>query len=150
MTVEVRFKALSPELGATIPFPKQMSEGAAGMDVCAALEASVVIAPGERAMIPCGFAMAVPEGYEVQVRPRSGLAWKKGITVLNTPGTIDADYRGEVKVVLINHGTEPFEIQKGERIAQLVVAEVPRVSVQVVDTLEDTDRGTGGFGSTGV
>ena len=101
-------------------------------------------------MIPCGFAMAVPQGYEVQVRPRSGLAWKKGITVLNTPGTIDADYRGEVKVVLINHGTEPFEIQKGERIAQLVVAEVPRVSVQVVDSLEDTDRGAGGFGSTGV
>ena len=127
-----------------------MSEGAAGMDVCAALEAEVVIQPGERAMIPCGFAMAVPQGYEVQVRPRSGLAWKKGITVLNTPGTIDADYRGEVKVVLINHGTEPFEIQKGERIAQLVVAEVPRVSVQVVDSLEDTDRGAGGFGSTGV
>ena len=101
-------------------------------------------------MIPCGFAMAVPQGYEVQVRPRSGLAWKKGITVLNTPGTIDADYRGEVKVVLVNHGTEPFEIQKGERIAQLVVAEVPRVSVQVVDSLEDTDRGAGGFGSTGV
>ena len=101
-------------------------------------------------MIPCGFAMAVPQGYEVQVRPRSGLAWKKGITVLNTPGTIDADYRGEVKVVLINHGTEPFEIQKGERIAQLVVAEVPRVKVSVVDSLEDTDRGAGGFGSTGV
>ena len=89
-------------------------------------------------------------GLRGQVRPRSGLAWKKGITVLNTPGTIDADYRGEVKVVLINHGTEPFEIQKGERIAQLVVAEVPRVSVQVVDSLEDTDRGAGGFGSTGV
>ena len=150
MSVEVRFKALSPELGDSIPFPKQMSEGAAGMDVCAALEAAVVIQPGERAMIPCGFAMAVPVGYEVQVRPRSGLAWKKGITVLNTPGTIDADYRGEVKVVLINHGTEPFEIQKGERIAQLVVAQVPRVSVQVVDSLEETDRGAGGFGSTGV
>ena len=150
MAVVVRFKALSPELSDTMPFPKQMSEGAAGMDVCAALEAPVVIAPGERTMIPCGFAMAVPHGYEVQVRPRSGLAWKKGITVLNTPGTIDADYRGEVKVVLINHGTEPFEIQKGERIAQLVVAEVPRVNVQVVDSLEDTDRGAGGFGSTGV
>jgi len=127
-----------------------MSDAAAGMDVCAAVEASVVIQPGERAMIPCGFAMAVPQGYEVQVRPRSGLAWKKGITVLNTPGTIDADYRGEVKVVLINHGTEPFEIQKGERIAQLVVAEVPRVEVQIVDSLDETDRGAGGFGSTGL
>ncbi len=150
MSVLVRFKALSAALGSEIPFPKQMSDAAAGMDVCAAVEASVVIQPGERAMIPCGFAMAVPQGYEVQVRPRSGLAWKKGITVLNTPGTIDADYRGEVKVVLINHGTEPFEIQKGERIAQLVVAEVPRVEVQIVDSLDETDRGAGGFGSTGL
>ena len=150
MTVEVRFKALSPELGDSIPFPKQMSEGAAGMDVCAALEAGVVIQPGERAMIPCGFAMAVPQGYEVQVRPRSGLAWKKGITVLNTPGTIDADYRGEVKVILVNLGDTDFVVSRGMRIAQMVIAPVTRCHIETVTELTDTSRGDGGFGSTGV
>lgn len=107
------------------------------------------MAPGARAIVPCGFAMALPTGHEAQVRPRSGLAAKHGVTVLNAPGTIDADYRGEVKVILINHGSEPFEIRRGDRIAQLVVAPVSAVSFSERETLDATSRGAGGFGSTG-
>lgn len=147
--IDVQIQVLNPRLGTEIPLPKQMSAHAAGLDLCAVIEAPIVMAPGTRALIPCGFAMAVPPGYEAQVRPRSGLAAKHGITLLNSPGTIDADYRGEVKVLLINHGHEPFEVKAGERVAQLVIAAVPAVRLEVVTQLAATDRGSGGFGSTG-
>ncbi len=126
-----------------------MSAAAAGMDLCACLDAPVVIAPGARALLPTGLAIALPDGHEGQVRPRSGLAAKHGVTVLNSPGTIDADYRGEVKVILVNHGAEPFTVEHAERIAQLVVAPVARVTLAEVASLDDTPRGRGGFGHTG-
>ena len=127
-----------------------MTEGAAGLDLAAALDSPITLAPGERKLVPTGLAMAIPPGWEGQVRPRSGLAAKFGVTCLNAPGTIDADYRGEVKVLLINHGHEPFVVQHGERVAQLVIAEVARAEIVAVDELADTARGEGGFGSTGV
>jgi len=131
--------------------PRQQTAGAAGVDLLAALglEEVVSLAPGKRTLVPTGLAMAIPAGYEGQVRPRSGLAAKYGVTVLNTPGTIDADYRGEVKVILINLGDAPFEIRRGERIAQLVVAPVTQVNFELRETLDATERGAGGFGSTG-
>ena len=137
--------------GADLPLPDYQSEHAAGMDLYAAVEKSqpVKLAPGTVALIPCGFAMALPVGYEGQVRPRSGLAVKHGVTVVNSPGTIDADYRGEVKVALVNLGPQPVSITKGMRIAQLIIQTVPRAAWQVVDTLESTSRGAGGFGHTG-
>lgn len=136
--------------GADLPLPSYETLGAAGMDLRAALGAqSIVLAPGARALVPTGLAIALPEGFEAQVRPRSGLAFKFGITQLNTPGTIDSDYRGELKVILINHGQEPFTIAHGDRIAQLVVAPVTRAAWVETRTLDDTARGTGGFGSTG-
>lgn len=133
--------------GAGLPLPAYATEGAAGMDVVAAED--VTIAPGARHAVATGFAMAIPAGYEVQVRPRSGLALKYGITCLNTPGTIDSDYRGEVKVILANLGTEPFAVVRGERIAQLVPAPVQRATLDEVASLDATARGSGGFGSTG-
>jgi dUTP pyrophosphatase len=137
--------------GRGLDLPKQQSAGAAGVDLLAALGISEIIslAPGKRATVPCGFAIALPEGYEAQVRPRSGLASKYGVSVLNSPGTIDADYRGEVKVILINLGEETFEIRRGDRIAQMVVAPVSAVSFSEKDTLNETERGSSGFGSTG-
>jgi dUTP pyrophosphatase len=129
--------------------PQYMSAGAAGMDLAASLDAEVTIAPGARALIGTGVAIALPPGHEAQVRPRSGLAWKHGVTVLNSPGTIDEDYRGEIKVVLINHGDAPFVVRDGERIAQLVVAPVVRVRLDEQPTLDDTARGAGGYGHTG-
>lgn len=131
------------------PLPQQMTVSAAGADIYAALEADVTLAPMERAMIPTGLIFEIPSGYEVQIRPRSGLAAKHGVTVLNTPGTIDADYRGEVKVILINLGSEPFTIKRGERVAQAVAAPVTTVSYTEVDEVSDTVRGAGGFGHTG-
>lgn len=124
---------------------------AAGADLRAALEAAdpMVLEPGARALVPTGFCMALPAGYEAQIRPRSGLAYKHGITCLNTPGTIDADYRGEVKVLLINHGENAFTITRGERIAQMIIAPIVQASFEVVDELSETVRGAGGFGSTG-
>jgi len=133
--------------GDGLPLPAYATEHAAGLDVVAA--EALTLAPGARAAVATGFAIAIPAGYEVQVRPRSGLALKHGITCLNTPGTIDADYRGEVKVILANLGTEPFEIARGERIAQLVPAAVQRARFAEVATLDETARGEGGFGSTG-
>jgi dUTP pyrophosphatase len=133
--------------GAELPLPKYASEHAAGLDVCAAEE--LVLEPGQRHAVATGFAIEIPDGYEVQVRPRSGLALKHGITCLNTPGTIDSDYRGEVKVILANLGDEPFPIRRGERIAQLVPAPVLRANFVEARKLEDTARGSGGFGSTG-
>ena len=127
--------------------PAYATDGAAGMDVVAAEE--LTLAPGARAAVATGFAIAIPVGYEVQVRPRSGLALKHGVTCLNTPGTIDSDYRGEVKVILANLGSEPFVIARGDRIAQLVPAAVQRATLAEVDSLDDTARGAGGFGSTG-
>ena len=132
------------------PLPEYFSAGAAGMDVAAALTEDRVLAPGEFALIPCGFAIALPPGFEAQVRPRSGLASKHGVTVLNAPGTIDSDYRGEVKVLLINHGSVSFAVAPGMRIAQLVVAPVTRVIWEQSDGLKDTVRGRGGFGHTGL
>ena len=133
--------------GADLPLPAYATPGAAGMDVVAA--EALILAPGARHAVATGFAMAIPEGYEVQVRPRSGLALKHGITCLNTPGTIDSDYRGEVKIILANLGQEPFEIKRGDRIAQLVPAAVQRAALLEVSSLDDTTRGIGGFGSTG-
>ncbi len=133
--------------GAGLPLPAYATTGAAGMDVVAAEE--LILAPGARHAVATGFAMAIPEGYEVQVRPRSGLALKAGITCLNTPGTIDSDYRGEVKVILANLGSDPFDIKRGDRIAQLVPAPVQRAALLEVSTLDNTARGSGGFGSTG-
>lgn len=132
-----------------VTLPEYQSEGAAGMDVAAAVDAPLEIAPGCRSLVPCGFAIAVPRGYEAQVRPRSGLAVNHGVTLLNAPGTIDSDYRGEVKVVLVNHATTPFVVAPGMRIAQLVVAPVSKVEWDEVDRLPETDRGSGGFGHTG-
>ena len=144
--IEIRVQRLPN--GGGLPLPAYASDGAAGMDVVAA--ESLTIRPGTRHAVATGFAMAIPVGYEVQVRPRSGLALKHGITCLNTPGTIDSDYRGEVKVILANLGDEPFEVKRGDRIAQLVPAPVQRASFAEVETLEETARGAGGFGSTGV
>jgi dUTP pyrophosphatase len=133
--------------GVGLPHPIYATEGAAGMDVVAAED--VVLPPGGRHAVATGFAMAIPPGYEVQVRPRSGLALKHGVTCLNTPGTIDSDYRGEVKIILANLGDAPFTVARGDRIAQLVPAPVQRATVEVRDALDDTARGSGGFGSTG-
>ncbi|WP_375395226.1 dUTP diphosphatase [uncultured Sphingomonas sp.] len=133
--------------GDGLPLPAYATPGAAGMDVVAA--EALTLAPGARAAVASGFAIAIPDGYEVQVRPRSGLALKHGITCLNTPGTIDSDYRGEIKVILANLGSEPFVIARGDRIAQLVPASVQRATLDVVEMLGDTERGADGFGSTG-
>lgn len=134
---------------ADLPLPGYQSEAAAGLDLLAAPETPVTIAPGGYASIPTGISIALPAGTEAQVRPRSGLAARHGVTVLNTPGTIDADYRGEIAVVLINHGRESFVVSRGQRIAQLVIAPVLTATLEEVKKLDETTRGTGGFGSTG-
>jgi dUTP pyrophosphatase len=145
MSIPVQVKRLPHAEG--LPLPAYATVGAAGMDVVAAED--VTLAPGARHAVATGLALAIPEGYEIQVRPRSGLALKHGITVPNTPGTIDSDYRGELKVILINHGTEPFVIARGDRVAQLVLAPVVQAAWDEVVELDATERGTGGFGSTG-
>lgn len=132
-----------------LPLPAYMSEGAAGMDLYAALTEELALKPGERALIPTGIFIAIPPGYEAQVRPRSGLAHREGLTMLNTPGTIDSDYRGEVAVIAINLGREPITLRRGDRIAQMVAAPVARVSWQPVKELPPSSRGSGGFGHTG-
>lgn len=132
-----------------LPLPRYMTDHAAGMDIVASVKAEIVIAPGERALIPTGIAIALPEGYEAQIRPRSGLALRNGVTLVNTPGTIDADYRGEIQIIVINHGTESFVVCRGDRIAQMVVAPVSRVLWDLQRGLSDTARGRGGFGHTG-
>ena len=130
--------------------PSYQTKGAAGADICACIETDVVIGVGERVLVPTGLFFEIPQGYEVQVRPRSGLAVKNGVTCLNTPGTIDSDYRGEVKVILINLGQKPFTVKNGDRIAQIVVSPVEQASFCKVDVLSSTERGEGGFGPTGV
>jgi dUTP diphosphatase len=148
-SIQVNIRQLPHSEG--LPLPSYQSAHAAGLDLLAAVaeNAPLVLAPGKHALVPTGLAIALPEGFEAQVRPRSGLAAKHGVTVLNTPGTIDADYRGEIQVILINHGAEPFTIKRGERIAQMVIAPVVQAELVAVATLSDTDRGSGGFGSTG-
>jgi dUTP pyrophosphatase len=149
MSVTVRVLRLPH--GEGLSLPSYQSQHAAGLDLVAAVprEQPVKLPPGARALIPTGFALELPQGHEAQVRPRSGLALKAGVTLLNSPGTIDADYRGEVMVIMINHGTEPFLVQRGDRIAQLVIAPVASVEIVAVAALAETERGQGGFGSTG-
>lgn len=147
MTNQVNVEVKRLPHGEGLPLPAYATKGAAGMDVVAAED--VTIAPGSRHAVATGLSVAIPHGYEIQVRPRSGLAFKHGITVPNTPGTIDSDYRGELKVLLINHGGEGFAIARGDRVAQLVVAPVTQGVWQEVEELDATERGTGGFGSTG-
>ena len=137
------------KLSNSVSTPKYETSGSSGMDVAAYIENNIIINPGEKALVSTGFSVAIPRGYEIQIRPRSGLAAKKNITVLNTPGTIDADYRGEIKVILINLGKEKFTIENGERIAQMVVCPVVQTILEEVKELSDTKRGLGGFGSTG-
>jgi len=137
-----------------LPLPGYATAGAAGMDLCANLppdqrQRGLTIAPGERALVPSGLAVAIPDGFEVQVRPRSGLALKHGVTLVNSPGTIDSDYRGEVAVILVNHGAEPFTVEHGMRVAPLVLAPVARIAWRETPALDDSARGAGGFGSTG-
>lgn len=147
--VSIAFRWL--DHGRGLEVPRQQTSGAAGLDLSAALAPGEVLElrPGAIAMVPTGFAISLPEGYEAQIRPRSGLAAKHGVTVLNSPGTVDADYRGEVKVLLINHGREPFTLRRGDRIAQMVVAPVSAVTFVEVEVLDETERGEGGHGSTG-
>ena len=146
ITVEITRKPQTED----IPLPSYETEWAAGMDLRAAVAEPIVLQPGERAMVPTGIRIAIPHGFEAQVRPRSGLAIRHGLSMVNTPGTIDSDYRGEVRVLLINHGQEPFTIQRGDRIAQMVFAPVVRAVWAVQQSLETTERGDGGFGHTGV
>jgi len=150
MTSPIRVRIRKKAGCQDVPLPRYMSDHAAGMDLCAACAEDVTIAPGEMRLIPCGFYMAVPAGHEAQVRPRSGLAMKHGIVVANAPGTIDADYRGEVCVVLGNIGSQPFAVTRGMRIAQMVVAPVTRAELVQVEHLDETPRGEGGFGHTGL
>lgn len=145
-TIKIKFFEHGKDLG----MPHYMTEGSAGVDLRAAINEMIVLKPMERRLIPTGFAIALPNNFEAQVRPRSGLAYKNGITVLNSPGTIDSDYRGEVKVLLINLGNEDFVIERGERIAQMIIQKCEKVIFSVVDELDKTDRSSGGYGSTGV
>lgn len=144
---KINIKVVAKE-GAKLPLYK--TSGAAGADICALLEKPLVIESGKSAMVPTGLFFEIPQGYEVQIRPRSGLAAKNGVTVLNTPGTIDSDYRGEINVILINLGDKPFTVNSGDRIAQMLVAPVIQADFSIVSNLEETERGAGGFGSTGV
>lgn len=146
-TVRVDVKRLPH--GGDLPLPAYATVQSAGLDLMAAVDADMTLAPGERALVPTGLAIALPPGYEAQVRPRSGLALKNGVTVLNSPGTVDADYRGEVGVILANLGAEPFTVTRGMRVAQMVVAPVTQLAWNEVDDLSESERGGGGFGSTG-
>ena len=151
MTSPIDVEVVQLPHGADLPLPAYQTEHAAGLDLLAAVpeDTPLVLLPGKHAMVPTGLTIALPEGYEAQVRPRSGLAAKHAVTVLNAPGTVDADYRGEINVLLINHGAEPFAIRRGERIAQMVIASVARAELVAADQLSSTERGGGGFGSTG-
>ena len=145
--ITVKLKRLASGQGLSLP--TRMTEESAGFDLPAAVEQSVTIEPGDIRLIPCGFAMAIPQGYEAQIRPRSGLATRNGITLVNTPGTIDSDYRGEVQAPVINLGRQPFAIERGMRIAQMLILPVPAVRLVEVEQLDETSRGEGGFGHTG-
>jgi dUTP pyrophosphatase len=145
----IQLRRLQPERDMDIPLPAYMTPMAAGMDVCAAIETDQHLAPGDIALIPTGLAVAIPKGFEIQVRPRSGLAIKHGISIVNAPGTIDADYRGEIKIGLINLGSTSYTVRRGDRIAQLIVQQVYQASITLVDELDETQRNEGGFGHTG-
>lgn len=149
MKLTLRMRRLHPEQDGDIPLPKYMTPHASGMDICAAIKEPIVLSPGGIALIPTGLSMAIPLGFEAQIRPRSGLAVKHGIGIVNAPGTIDADYRGEVRVALINFGNNPYTIKRGDRIAQMIIQKVYQVEPEEVDALEETARNTGGFGHTG-
>lgn len=146
--VTVQITRVGPS-ASDLPLPSYATDGSAGMDICAAVEADVVLEPGQTTLIPSGFAIALPQGYEAQIRPRSGLAVKHQVGILNAPGTIDSDYRGEVKVILTNFGTKNFVVRRGDRIAQMVIARYARASWEERDELDQTERGSGGFGHTG-
>lgn len=146
----LRIRRLNPGRDQDLPFPEYMSPGASGLDLPAAIEGEIILAPGEIRLIPTGLALAIPPGFEGQVRPRSGLALKHGIGLINSPGTIDSDYRGEIGLALINLGQKPFTLRRGDRLAQLVINKVYQAAIQSVDDLDDTDRGDGGFGHSGV
>ena len=145
----IKFLRLRPESDADIPLPRYMTPKAAGMDICAAIEKDLVLEKGDIELIPTGFAVAIPEGFEIQIRPRSGLAVNHGIGIINSPGTIDADYRGEIKIAVINLGGKKYTVKRGDRIAQMVIKRVYQARLKVVEQLDETDRNSGGFGHTG-
>lgn len=148
--MKLEFKRVRPELDGDLPVPGWQTAGASGLDLAAGISESLTLAPGAIALVPTGWAIAIPQGYEGQIRPRSGLALKKGLTLVNTPGTIDWDYRGELQLPMINLGSEPVTIRRGDRVAQLIISKVERPAIVVVDELSETVRGSGGFGSTRV
>jgi dUTP pyrophosphatase len=148
--VKVKIKRIRPQEDSDLPSPRYMTEKSSGMDLFAAVNEEIFLNPGQRRLIPTGIAVSVPEGYEAQVRPRSGLALRDGITLANTPGTIDADYRGEIGVILINHGEKPFLVERGDRVAQMVIVPVARAELEWVEDLDETPRSGGGFGHTGI
>jgi len=147
--IKVKVKRVRADRDREIPLPRYMTEHSSGMDLYAAIDGEATLEPGERKLIPTGIALLIPKGYEGQVRPRSGLALRNGVTLVNTPGTIDADYRGEVGVLLINFGRQQFTVRRGDRVAQLVIAPVTQATIELVDELDDTPRSAGGFGHTG-
>lgn len=149
LTPSIEFLRLDPEKNQDIPLPRYMTAQSAGMDICAAVVSDLVIAPGQITLVPTALAMALPSGFEAQIRPRSGLAVEHGISIINAPGTIDADYRGEVKIALVNLGREPVTIKRGDRIAQMVIQQVHQARIKLVEQLGDTPRSRGGFGHTG-
>ena len=146
----IKFLRLRPQLDGDIPLPRYMTPQAAGMDICAAIEKDLILKSGEIALIPTGFAMAVPHGFEAQIRPRSGLAVSHGVGIINSPGTIDADYRGEIKIGVVNHGEKSYTFHRGDRIAQMVIKRVYQARLEIVEELDETGRNAGGFGHTGV
>ena len=146
----IQFLRLKPDLNADIPLPRYMTQQSAGMDICAAVEKEAILEPGAISLIPSGFAIAVPEGFEAQIRPRSGLAIKHGIGLINSPGTIDSDYRGEIMIAVINLGKNRYTIRRGDRIAQMIIQRVYQARLNIVEHLDETERNTGGFGHTGL
>jgi dUTP pyrophosphatase len=147
--VKVKIRRIPSPGDSPLPSPRYMTEKSSGMDLYAALAEDIYLNPGERRLIPTGIAVSVPEGFEAQIRPRSGLALKEGVTLVNTPGTVDADYRGEIGIILINHGQNPFRVKRGDRVAQMVIAPVARAQLEWVENLDETPRSDGGFGHTG-
>ena len=148
-TPVIQLRRIHPDKDSDIPLPRYMTPQSAGMDLCAAIENDICLNRGDIVLVPTGFAMAIPDGYEGQIRPRSGLAAKHGISIVNSPGTVDSDYRGEVKIALIHLGKEPYVLRRGDRIAQLLIKEVYQAKLEVVEVLKETERDTGGFGHTG-
>ena len=149
-SLSIKIRRLRPQQDADIPVPRYMTPLSAGMDISAAIETSCILDPGEILMVPTGFAMAIPAGFEVQIRPRSGLAARHGIGLINSPGTIDADYRGEIMIPLINLSKKPFRLHRGDRVAQMIIQKVYQAKFDLVDILDETDRNSGGFGHTGL